>query len=114
VGIFVKGDIVVVPFPFSDVSAAKRRPALVLTDSEQDTCGDFILAQITSQQAADDLAVEIDAGDFENGALRHASSVRPSKLFTANEKIVLYKAGNLRKEKLREVFLQVTSLFPTE
>ena len=43
---FVKGDVVVVPFPFSDLSQAKRRPALVISVLEGD---DLILCQITSQ-----------------------------------------------------------------
>jgi mRNA interferase MazF len=44
---FVKGDIVVIPFPFSDLSGSKKRPALVLADLQGD---DIILCQITSQQ----------------------------------------------------------------
>ena len=44
---FVKGDVVVVPFPFSDLTEAKRRPALVLAELDKD---DRILCQITSQQ----------------------------------------------------------------
>ena len=44
---FVKGDIVVLPFPFSDLSASKRRPALVLADLQGD---DIILCQITSKK----------------------------------------------------------------
>ncbi len=43
---FVKGDVVVVPFPFSDLNRAKRRPALVIAELEGD---DLILCQITSQ-----------------------------------------------------------------
>ena len=43
---FVKGDVVVIPFPFSALAQAKRRPALVLTGLEGD---DVILCQITSQ-----------------------------------------------------------------
>ena len=43
---FVKGDVVVVPFPFSDLTQAKRRPALVIATLEGD---DLILCQITSQ-----------------------------------------------------------------
>ena len=44
-GRFIKGDVVVVPFPFSDLSTSKRRPALVLADLAGD---DLILCQITS------------------------------------------------------------------
>jgi hypothetical protein len=48
-GRFVKGDVVVAPFPFSDLSAAKRRPALVVASLTGD---DVILCQITSKAAA--------------------------------------------------------------
>ena len=44
---FVKGEVVVIPFPFSDLSGSKKRPALVLADLEGD---DILLCQITSQQ----------------------------------------------------------------
>ena len=110
-GVFMRGDVVIVPFPFSDLSAAKRRPALVLTDSELDAYGDFILAQITSQEKEDAKAISISNADFENGALRHLSNVRPNKLYTANENAVLYKAGNLRKEKVSEILSQVVNQF---
>lgn len=58
---FVKGDIVVVPFPFSDLTSAKRRPALVIAELEGD---DLILCQITSQQIRDRYAILIDDSDF--------------------------------------------------
>ena len=64
---FVKGDIVVVPFPFSDLTHAKRRPALVLADLEGD---DLILCQITSQQVRDKYAIDLADDDFETGSLR--------------------------------------------
>jgi mRNA interferase MazF len=42
---FIKGDVVVIPFPFSDLTQSKRRPALVIAELEGD---DLILCQITS------------------------------------------------------------------
>lgn len=104
---FVKGDVVVVPFPFSDLTHAKRRPALVLAEFEGD---DLLLCQITSQQFRDRHAVAVDGGDFETGALRQRSYVRPTRLFTADRQIVLYQAGHLRAEKVSEVVGKIISL----
>jgi mRNA interferase MazF len=53
---FVVGDVVVVPFPFSDLSESKRRPALVLAVLTGD---DLILCQITSQNVRDSYSIEI-------------------------------------------------------
>jgi len=99
-GRFVKGDVVVLPFPFSDLSQAKRRPALVIAELEGD---DRILCQITSQQFKDNYAVLINDSDFEEGSLKKESNVRPNRLFTADNKIVLYRAGHLKKDKVDEV-----------
>ena len=110
-GVFVKGDVVVVPFPFSDLSAAKRRPALILTDPALDEFGDCVLAQITSQQKGDAQAISIDNSDFENGSLRYMSNVRPNKLYTASESTILYKAGDLRADKMREILSRVSRQF---
>ena len=53
-GRFIKGDVVVVPFQFSDLSQSKKRPALVIADLDGD---DLILSQITSQSIYDSHAV---------------------------------------------------------
>jgi mRNA interferase MazF len=73
---FVKGDIVVIPFPFSDLSQAKRRPALVITDLIGD---DLILCQITSQSISDRHAISLDDGDFQSGSLKRKSNIRPNR-----------------------------------
>jgi mRNA interferase MazF len=107
-GKFVKGDIVVVPFPFSDLRASKRRPAIVLADLAGD---DLILAQITSKNVSDGMAIAIDTNDIENGTLGVASNIRPNKLFTADESIVLYKIGALKADRLNAVITKVTAIF---
>jgi mRNA interferase MazF len=51
---FVKGDVVVIPFPFSDLTGMKRRPALVISELDGD---DLILVQITSQAKVDKYSI---------------------------------------------------------
>ena len=97
-GRFVRGDVVVVPFPFSDLSAAKRRPALVIAELQGD---DVILCQITSQARRD--RYPLRAGDFAEGGLRQNSFVRPNRVFTADSTIILYRVGMLGPAKLQQV-----------
>jgi mRNA interferase MazF len=68
---FIRGDVVVVPFPFSDLTQAKRRPALVLATLQGD---DVILCQITSRTLRDKYSVSLDDIDFEKGGLKHRAT----------------------------------------
>lgn len=104
---FVKGDVIVVPFPFSDLTAAKRRPALVLATLEGD---DVILCQITSRTIRDSYAQSIEDEHFADGGLRQPSNVRPNRVFTADSRIILYKIGRLRSDKLNEITEKVVSI----
>jgi len=104
---FVKGDIVVIPFPFSDLSGSKKRPALVLADLQGD---DIILCQITSQQSKDAYAIAIDQTDFARGSLPVASNIRPSRIFTADKKIILRTAGTLKSASLVKVSNAIVKL----
>ncbi len=103
----VKGDVVVVPFPFSDLSQAKKRPALVVSKLEGD---DVILCQITSQSVKDNYAISLDDKDFGAGSLKQPSNIRPNRIFTADSHIVLYKVGNLTKEKLNGIIEKVVEI----
>ena len=103
----MKGDVVVVPFPFSDLTQAKRRPALVVAVLEGD---DLLLCQITSQRVRDNYAIPLEDKDFETGSLRQKSNIRPNRLFTADQHLILYKAGRLRNEKIREVVRKIVEI----
>lgn len=88
---FVKGEIVVLPFPFSDLSASKRRPALVLADLPGD---DIILCQITSKNSpADPFAVPLLHKDLVSGQLVIDSNIRPNRIFTADKGIIIKSVG---------------------
>ena len=104
---FVKGDVVVVPFPFSDLTQAKRRPALIVSVLEGD---DLILSQVTSQFVKDNYAVSIEVKDFEEGGLKQKSNVRPNRLFTADSHIVLYRIGNLKTDKMNEIIEKIIEI----
>ena len=104
---FMKGDFVVVPFPFSDLTQTRRRPAFVVASLKGD---DVILCQITSQSLRDQYAISFNDRDFETGSLKQRSNIRPNRLFTADSRIILYRAGNLKKEKVNEVVSEVVKI----
>lgn len=97
---FIKGDVVIVPFPFSDLSNSKRRPAFAVADLSGI---DIILCQITSQNTVDNFSIAISQKDFISGNLPVDSNIRTSKIFTADKNIVIRKAGVLKKETTEKV-----------
>ncbi|MFT4311499.1 MAG: type II toxin-antitoxin system PemK/MazF family toxin [Candidatus Woesearchaeota archaeon] len=95
----VKGDIVVIPFPFSNLADYKKRPALVLANSSSE---DILLAQITSKKTSN-LCIKVSNKDFLKGNLNKDSFVKVNKLFSADTNIVLYRVGTLKEVKLLEI-----------
>jgi len=101
------GSVVTVPFPFSDLSDSKLRPALVLAEAGR---GDWILCQLTSNAYSDILAIRIDHEDFANGSLSCTSYARPGKIFTANETLMIAEVGVLKPKVFRQVSNAVVRL----
>jgi len=104
---FVKGEIIVVPFPFSDLSESKRRPALVLADLAGD---DIILCQITSKTVKDFYSITLTSKDFTSGNLNKTSNIRPNRIFTADKQIVLKRIGRINSFKISEVINRVVKI----
>ena len=103
----MKGEIVIIPFPYSDLSGAKRRPALVIADWGGD---DIVCCQITSKSKFDGMEVGLLAGDFETGGLPVVSNIRPNKIFTAFKPTIVNTAGKISGKKYEEVIEVVTRL----
>jgi len=97
---FVKGDIVITPFPFSNLKSLLKRPALVVANLKGD---DLILCQITSKKHSDPYQVMLNEKDFIKGKLNVDSFIKPSILFTLRSSIILYIAGKINKTKIKEV-----------
>jgi len=104
---FTNGSVVLVSFPFSDLSHAKLRPAVVLAKVSH---GDLILCQITSNPYSDSTAIKLTAAQFLNGFLERESFVRPGKLFTANEKIIVREIGILLEECRQTIVKHIIEL----
>ncbi len=101
---FIKGSIVVVPFPFSDLSNSKKRPALVLANLKGD---DIILCQITSRFSSDMYAVLLTNEDLQTGSLITNSYVRPNRIFTADQNIILKSVAQVNNEKMVEIINKI-------
>lgn len=97
---FVKGDIVITPFPFSDLNSVIKRPALVVANLKGN---DLILCQITSKNHPDPYQINLSKEDFSKGSLNINSFIKPSILFTLRDSIILYKAASISKNKIKEV-----------
>jgi mRNA interferase MazF len=101
------GAVVMVSFPFSDLSQTKLRPAVVLAGAGR---GDWVLCQITSNPYTDTRAVLLENRSFSTGSLQVASYARPSKLFTANESLITSEIGILKADTFEQVLGAVVTL----
>ena len=104
---FVKGDVVVTPFPFSDLKSSIKRPALVVADLPGN---DLILCQITSKDHPDPYQITLNEKDFSHGKLIVNSFIKPSIIFTIRNSIILYKIGKINKNKIKEVKNQICEI----
>jgi mRNA interferase MazF len=101
------GSVILVPFPFSDLSNSKLRPAAVLADAAK---GDWVLCQITSKPYSDPQAIELDGSSFQQGSLHLVSYARPGKLFTAHQSLMVRQVAVLKDDALKQIVDAVVTL----
>jgi mRNA interferase MazF len=107
---YQQGDIVVVNFPFTDVSQAKRRPALVISNDLVNQTGDYLLAQITSQVKTDGLSLSITTSDYTFKPLQLTSFVRIHKVFLLNEALIIRKETSVSSSFLQRLVNEINAL----
>ncbi len=101
-----KGDIILIPFPFTDLTGLKNRPALVLISLEKDVTVAFISSQI---KPSDEFEVMLEPSP-KNG-LKKSSLLKVTKLATIEKNLILGKLGELSKEDLDRVDASLVSAF---
>ena|SRR3989442_10691405 len=109
-----RGDVVLVPFPFTDLSATKQRPALVVSpDSLNSARDDVVLVAITSQVPARLEAdeIEIPSAELNATGLLKPSIMKLSKIVTIHRDLVRKRIGCLPAPTLERVLAQIRANF---
>ncbi|MDE2722604.1 MAG: type II toxin-antitoxin system PemK/MazF family toxin [Gemmatimonadota bacterium] len=101
------GSVVLVTFPFSDLSQSKRRPAVVLADVGR---GDWILCQITSNSYGDSEAITLTDASVDTVSVLMASYARPRKRFAASSILMVRQVGTLKADMLKQIVETVINI----
>ena len=104
-----KGTIVLVPFPFTDLSGQKVRPALVISDAaeKEDVIVVFISSKIPKKISDFDIKINPD----KENSLKIASLIKCAKIATLDTKTVLGELGSISKDQLRLVNEKLRTIF---
>jgi mRNA interferase MazF len=96
-----QGDIVLLPYPYTDLSQTKQRPAVIISN-EAANSQNYIVAKITSVIRDDQFSFAISPSDIDR-ALRFESEVRTNEVFTVNQTLIIKKFASFKKESLRRL-----------
>ncbi|TDG11632.1 type II toxin-antitoxin system PemK/MazF family toxin [Seongchinamella unica] len=108
---FNQFDVVVVPFPYTDCTTLKRRPALVLSDPNDfnNRIGQSVMAMITSAKHSN-WPLDIEITDLDSAGLPAPSLVR-MKLFTLDHRLIIRSCGTLSDSDQRQAQNTLSRLF---
>jgi mRNA interferase MazF len=105
-------DIVLVPYPFSDMSQKKYRPAIVMSnDTYNRKFKDFIAVPLTTNPNTRDHTVHITSKEMARGSLPVASVAKVDKVFSLEQKIVVKIYGQLRPDVFDKMRTELMKLF---
>ena len=109
---YKRGDIVLVPFAFPDLSSSKRRPALVVSpDWFNSSNQDLVLVAITSQIGDDPRSVLLDEADFVRGKLPKRSMVKLAKVFTIHSALIGKRICAITESKLERILKTIREFY---
>ncbi len=108
---YKQGEIIIVPFPFSNLSSVKQRPVLVLSkNTDNEKIEDIITCGITSNIKDSKYSVLIGDKNLIEGEIPKPSRVKVDKLFTISQDIVKKKVGRIDKETFEKVKIEFVKL----
>ncbi len=110
----IKGKLVLVPFPFDDLSSAKLRPAVCLTNPiglHHHVVLAFITSRIPDEILETDIVVDSKRDDFSTTGLHVSSAIRLHRLMTVTTSLIQRELGNLSSQMEVEVSEKLPKLF---
>lgn len=112
-----QGDIILVPFPFTDQTGSKRRPAIVVSNSKVNNSDDVIIAQLTTQEIYGPLAVQIDNRDVSIPFKppHNRQFIYCKKLAVIDKRLIQKKITEIREgSKKQDILSRIQSIFNLE
>jgi mRNA interferase MazF len=109
-----KGKVVLVPFPFDDLSAVKARPAVCLTNpigQHRHVILTFVSSRIPTDLLETDIVLDSGVADFVTTGLRVPSTIRLHRLMTATTTLIQRELGELSPRMLAEIANRLKKLF---
>ncbi|MBI5471846.1 MAG: type II toxin-antitoxin system PemK/MazF family toxin [Ignavibacteriae bacterium] len=104
-------EVVLVPFPYSDLSAVKKRPVLIVSNNEYNQrFEDVVVCVITSSRFKDSYSLNLEDAHLEMGVLPESSIIKTHKLFTVHKSKILRKFSLIRTELFEQVTYRITEL----
>lgn len=99
-----QGDIVLIPIPFTDLSAQKQRPVIVISNSayHQQT-PDMVVVAMTSNLTHAPYSFVITSKDLQKGMLKRDSLVRVDRIYTLSQDLVRQTFGNVKPHVLKNI-----------
>jgi len=106
---FSKGDIVIIPVPFTDNKGYKLRPAVVISNDTIHQTGDVVIVQITSKLKQDNLSITLNNEDITEG-LPVQSYIRVHKIFVLEQSLIKGKVSSLKIAKYQELIQRINQI----
>ena len=101
---FEQGEIIVVPFPFSNLSGIKQRPVLVISHENYNKESlEIITCGITSNLKSESYSILVTNQNMENGNIPKVSKIKVDKIFTLDKSIVKKRLGKVTEETFDRV-----------
>lgn len=98
---YSQGDIVLLPYPYTDLSDTKQRPVVIISKDSINK-QNFIVAKITSVIRNDQFSFPIEPTDIDT-QLRRSSEVRTNEIFTVHKSLIIKTLASFKKAALRQL-----------